>query len=608
MREFWSNARPRILKPNAIAIGFIFAATYLIFLFSPLYQVTDSKYSMLLSQSLLEHRSFSLDHYSLPRLAPVQGDLTYKNGGMYQIELVGSHLYYFPAQGSSVLSLPYVAMENALGISAVSERGTYNAAGEIEIQTGLAALLMALAAVIFFLTSRLILPLGWSIVIALGAALGTQVWSTASRGLWSHTWATFLSAIIVYLVLAAETGKRRLSPLLLATLLSWAYFVRPTANVSVIAITVYVLLRYRPLFLRLVATGAVWLGGFVEYSLHLYGKPLPSYYAANRLTFTVILPALAGHLFSPSRGLFIYVPVLFFLAYLLIRYRLYLRHVSLLWLALVVIIGHLIVISAFVHWWGGFCYGARLTTDLVPWFVLLAILGMEAMLSWRQQQIAGRPYYRSAQLAAGVVLLAASIFANSRGATSSATETWNVYPVDVDERPARLWSWREPQMLAGLVRPPLPAEFAPIEDQIDFSSRKSWKYIWYGWSAPEPEIRWTEGKEAALVFSLETISEKTLEMKLAPFLVENKHSEQRLDLTLNGRHLQTLVLTRNELQVYEVVLPRDVLQEKNILTLGLPDAVAPKSLKVNEDIRVLGVAVAWMRLVDSPVPQVPRGS
>ncbi len=311
------------------------------------------------------------------------------------------------------------------------------------------------------------------------------------------------------------------------------------------------------------------------------------------------MPALLGNLISPSRGLLIYVPILFFVAYLLIRFWRSVARRDLLWLSLVIIISHLVVTSGFVHWWGGFCYGARLTTDLVPWFVLLAIFGIEAMLSEsRQKTFHGSFGVRSAQIAVGGTLLAASIFINGRGAISRATEIWNLQPVDVDQQPARLWSWREPQMLAGLVRPPLPVEFPRMDDRVDFPSRDSWKYLWYGWSPPEPEIRWTEGKEAALVFRLDTISEKVLEMKLIPFVVENLHDEQRLNLTVNGRPLQTLVLTKNELRVYQVLLPKDVLQEKNILTFGLPDAASPKSMNVNADIRVLGVAVAWMRIVD----------
>ena len=58
-------------------------------------------------------------------------------------------------------------------------------------------------------------------------------------------------------------------------------------------------------------------------------------------------------------------------------------------------------------------------------------------------------------------------------------------------------------MLAGLVRPPLPGEFPKIEEQIDFSSSGSWKYLWYGWSAPEREIPedWDPATASAVVWS-----------------------------------------------------------------------------------------------------------
>ncbi|HEY0386554.1 MAG TPA: hypothetical protein VGC64_11105, partial [Pyrinomonadaceae bacterium] len=46
----------------------IFCFALLIFAVSQVRQVTDSNYSMLLSQSLIEHGSFQLDSYALPRL------------------------------------------------------------------------------------------------------------------------------------------------------------------------------------------------------------------------------------------------------------------------------------------------------------------------------------------------------------------------------------------------------------------------------------------------------------------------------------------------------------------------------------------------------------
>src|SRR5213080_4733847 len=144
----------------------IFALALLVFWFSPVHQITDSNYSMLLSEGLIKHHSFALDNYKIPRFSPRYHDNTYKNGDMYQLELVGPHLYYYFPPGSSVLSLPFVAIMNASGISAANPDGSYNPAGEETIETTLAAILMAALASIFFFTARLALPLSWSALVA----------------------------------------------------------------------------------------------------------------------------------------------------------------------------------------------------------------------------------------------------------------------------------------------------------------------------------------------------------------------------------------------------------------------------------------------------------
>jgi len=68
--------------------------------------------------------------------------------------------------------------------------------------------------------------------------------------------------------------------------------------------------------------------------------------------------------------------------------------------------------------WGG-CYGARYSTGLAPWFTLLAVIGVRALLdhggSW--------PNHRGTMIAGGA-LLALSIFINARGAVSYETSLW----------------------------------------------------------------------------------------------------------------------------------------------------------------------------------------
>jgi hypothetical protein len=591
-----------------LVAGSIFVVALLVFWFSPVHQLTDSNYSILLSESLLKHRSFTLDSYNIPRQQPRYHDNTFKNGEMYQLETVGPHLYYYMPTGSSVLSLPYVAVMNALGVSAANADGTYNPEGEETIETGLAAILMAALAAIFFFTARLLLPLRWSVVIALAGAFATQLWSTASRALWSDTWGVFLLGIVVWMLLAHESGTgvppvnhtqdaratSKLNPIALASLLAWSYFVRPTNVISILAITVYLFVRYRRLFVAYAITGAVWLSLFVTYSWYHFHQLLPNYFLLNRLSFSAFWTAFAGNLVSPSRGLFVFVPVLLFVAYLLIEYRRHLSSRPLILLALTIIAVHLVIVAGFTPWNGGFCYGPRYTTSIVPWFVLLSILGIRAMLTWRDSSPTKRAPV--GQLSAGALLLLVSLILNARGATSQETWAWNNWPTSVDKVPGKIWDWRQPQFLAGLIHPPLPQEFPLLKDRIDFAAPESDKYLWYGWSWNEPEIRWSDGREAAIIFALNEASNSVLQIRIGPFVFPGKVDEQRVDIAINGQPIEHLVLKDGEIRTYSLTVSKDILKNKNILTFNLPDAASPKSLKVGGDLRKLGVKVEWMQL------------
>ncbi|HEY0099260.1 MAG TPA: hypothetical protein VGB76_09955, partial [Pyrinomonadaceae bacterium] len=362
---------------------FLFTST--LFLAFPLPHLADSKYSTLLSESLIHRRSFTLDAYKIPDLVPAQTYNSASNTTVYQIEFSGGHFYHMFPPGSPVLSVPYVALFNLFGITASNPDGSYNNKNEKIIQASLASLLMGALTVIFFYTSRQLLPPAWSALIALGGSLGTQVWSTASRVLWSDTWGIFLLGYVVLLLVSDATGRRPLRPVWFATLLSWMYFVRPTYSIPIAAISIYVFLYRRRLFASYALTGAAWFAAFVLYSQLHFGQMLPYYYRATRLKFDSFPTAFAGNLISPARGLFVYVPVLFFVAYLLLRFERELPLPRLAVLALGVIVAHLFVVAGFTPWWGGHSYGPRYTTGLVPWFVLLGILGIKAMLGWRER-------------------------------------------------------------------------------------------------------------------------------------------------------------------------------------------------------------------------------
>lgn len=619
--------------PSRVSLDFlngalIFVLSLLVFWFSPVHQVTDSQYSMLLSESLLRHRSFVLDGFNLPRLEPNVStrDHYVMNGDIWQLELAQGHIYYYFPPGSSILSLPFVTVANALGISAANSDGTYNLENEKRIQTAQAAILMALLATVFYFTSRLILPHVWSVVIALAGGFGTQIWSTASRGLWSHTWAAFLTASIIYFLVAGEVGRRNINPLVMASLLAWLYFVRPIGSIVAGAMTIYILFFHRDLFVRYAITGILWLAGFIAYSLIHFERPLPSYYQAGRLRFDLLPVALAGNILSPSRGLFVYVPALLFVIYLVIRYRKHLPLNRLVGLSLAICGLHILFASMFANlwgdWWGGASFGPRYSTEIVPWFVLLTILGLKGRMmadehfaaeaitpvdSLPDARVSMFParnrLLARGEIVIGALLLGLSILVNARGATSWDTWKWSQPSTDQQLR-ALLWDWRHPQFLAGLQSPAPPVEFPLVQAPIviDVTSPESGKYLWYGWSGPEKNLRWTDGKEASIVFSLNEARALLLEMKLAPFLSGSRLMQQNLTLKLNDQPLKSLTMSDGDMRIYSFSLPKSLLKTRNVLAIELPDAASPASLNVGSDNRQLGISVESMRFTNAEKP------
>ncbi len=244
----------------------VFIVTWLVFYTSPVVFLVDSNYSMLMSLRIIEHGTpvFAID--SIPHFSPKE-TWVQRNGYSWQIRDVNGELLYYYPHGSSVLSIPFVAALKLFRISPANPDGTYNGEGEAKVERLIAATLMSGLTCLFLRMGLFLLPLRWGLVIALGAAFGTQIWSTATRALWSHTWFIFLLGWVTYLLLRAEVEGARLHPMIIATLLSWMYFVRPTAVFPITGVTFFLLLFYRQEFILYAVAGTTWLIAFVVYSL-----------------------------------------------------------------------------------------------------------------------------------------------------------------------------------------------------------------------------------------------------------------------------------------------------------------------------------------------------
>src|ERR1035437_3114569 len=180
----------RILRLQIIVFLFSLA----VFLAAPVIEVSDSRYAALLSECFWRHRTAELDEYYKVPLPGPSGDAGRPDeANKYQLVKARGHVTYFFPHATSMLSIPLVAAMNAVGVSAATPDGRLNLAGEIRIGRAVASVLMAGLTCVFFAMAVMMLPVSWSVVVALGASLGSQILSTAAResalfgwGLWWH--------------------------------------------------------------------------------------------------------------------------------------------------------------------------------------------------------------------------------------------------------------------------------------------------------------------------------------------------------------------------------------------------------------------------------------
>jgi hypothetical protein len=293
--------------------------------------------------------------------------------------------------------------------------------------------------------------------------------------------------------------------------------------------------------------------------------------------------------------LLVYVPIIIFILFLLIRFRHYVRFKRMVVVSVFVVTAHLLLVSSFANrwgdWWGGASFGPRYLADLVPWFSALAIVGLDGMLHWRRQHAAPRSTQWKLMWATGAVLLALSVMINARGALSQETWRWT-QPINDRQMRALLWDWRHPQFLAGLQRP------APLVDvplvgpgsRVEFDTPEAEKFLWYGWSGAEEGFRWSDGKEAAIVFGLNHVEELTLNLRASVF-TGGKPAKPTVGMALNGNPLPVIEFNSSAVETYQIGLPKSLLAGQHVLTISMPDAATPRSAGLGDDDRLLGIKV-----------------
>lgn len=391
---------------------------------SPVTQIGDSEWSIPLAVSILREGDLDLNEFA----GQIRADDA-------RIEKVGEDfLYYFP-YGPSVFAAPFVAVAAIFQPALLTRPLAFSTRLEVVI----ASLFVALTSLLLYAIAR---QQGLSItrasLLTLLFAFGTSAWSTASRALWQHGPSMFLLTLTLFLVLRA---KKRPAWVVYASIpLALSFVVRPTNSLSVLALSLWVFVCYRPYFWRFCVLGLSIALLFLAVNLHEYHTFLPPYFLPERVGHRQhLVEALLANLVSPGRGLIVYTPVV-----LLSLYAAWLRakshRLGALDISLLAVLGaHWVLISSFPRWWAGWSFGPRLFTDVFPYFWYFLIGFFQEI-----EHTAHRKFLWSAC----AVLALWGVFVHGRGALEPATfAAWSARPVNVDLDQGRIWDWYDPPFL-----------------------------------------------------------------------------------------------------------------------------------------------------------------
>jgi hypothetical protein len=267
-----------------------------------------------------------------------------------------------------------------------------------------------------------------ALLLTLIYALASNTWVVGSQALWLHATTEMLVTFGLWMLLIANDNATPLALTAAGIALSLAAANRPPTMILAILLVIYAFRRHRLQTWIMIAPAAVVAALYFAYNLYFFDT-LTGEFTTHSGWTTPMATGLAGLLFSPSRGLFIYTPWTLFscaaiaLAIFTQSWASMYRYLAL------AAIGELLIYSKWWCWWGGSTFGPRMLTDILPLLTilllpLLASIRKRALLKW--------------------VFAATVIFSLSVQLVGAYFE----WPVYLD--PADFWSWRNSQLVEAV--------------------------------------------------------------------------------------------------------------------------------------------------------------
>jgi len=413
----------------------VFALVWITHFLSKTITVSDSKLVLPLAMSMIKEHNTDLDEYQ-----SLFSPLRYPG-----VDVIDGHYYYYASIGTPILAAPVLEAINLVGkrVYYIKVFDIVKNGWSAGIELFIASLFVAITSVFVFLMAfELTFSARIAFLVTFVFAFCTPAWSTASRALWSHTGSILMLSISLYALLRA---KRNTNWLFLAGLaLAYSYVSRPTNSLPIIFFTLYVLIAHRKQILIYGAGMVLIFIPFLAYNYHIYHHLLSPYYQPSTLhvgATTTLWEGFTGTLFSPSRGLLIFTPVvLFSLAGVIML----VKTKKFTWLdaaVVMIIISHTYVISSITTPFAGWSFGPRYFTDMTPFFAYFLVFFIRELPEIKTVAL------KYTLIFFFVLTTGFSFFVHYKGATHPDTFfKWNGEP-DIQDHPERYWDWNDLQFM-----------------------------------------------------------------------------------------------------------------------------------------------------------------
>ncbi len=418
--------------------------------------ILDPVPATLLPASLLTEGDADLDEFRELLATDFYGRATLGFGTVQERD---GHLVSSYPIGAAVLAVPIYALPVWLGW--LETWRDYRLAAKLA-----ASLMVALSAGLLFLAGAQIAGTQAGALAALTYGATSNAWTVASQALWQHGPGMLCLSAALLLVLRLERRADAATALAAGCALGLAVACRGLNAIPTACLGLFVLIRHPR---QIIAFGLPLLataGWQAWYNLSTFGDLRGGYdaiYLSQWHAWRGITPdtgfthplgeGLLDVLASPNKGLLVYTPWAgFALAGLALSIRsgsFVLGRYLALWIVLL-----LCVLAKNQLWWGGSGFGPR--------YLCEALTALTLALAWVWPRIAARPVLRSA-----FAVSVAFAFAVQLVGAFTTPCGWHDDPVSADREPARLWDWRDPQILRCARAGPRPFEFlqaAPIDD------------------------------------------------------------------------------------------------------------------------------------------------